>query len=126
VFSKRQRELYELVLEAQLAAIDAARAGATFAAVDKAARDLIVKAGYGDAFIHGIGHHLGLETHDITPDGPIPSGAVITVEPGIYLPEEKLGIRIEDDVLVGKGKPTVLTAAIPKTAKEIERLMRGR
>jgi Xaa-Pro aminopeptidase len=121
-FTARQREIYEIVLKAELAGIAAAKTGATFGQIDKAARDIIVKAGYGDYFIHGIGHHIGLETHDITPEGPIPDGAIITVEPGIYLPEENLGVRIEDDVLVGR-KPTVLTAMIPKSVAEIERLM---
>ena len=85
---------------------------------------MIVKAGYGDCFIHGIGHHLGLEVHDITPSGPIPEGAVITIEPGIYIPEESLGVRIEDDILIGKGKSTVLSAMIPKSVVEIEKVMR--
>ncbi len=125
VFTPRQREIYEIVLKAEIAGIAATKAGATFADIDKAARDIINKAGYGDYFIHGVGHHLGLETHDITPDGPLPEGAVITVEPGIYLPDEKLGVRIEDDVLVGKSKSTVLTAMIPKTVAEIEKLMVG-
>ncbi|MDZ4754875.1 MAG: Xaa-Pro peptidase family protein [Phycisphaerae bacterium] len=125
-FSKRQKEIYEIVLKSELAGIAAAKAGATFAQVDKAARDIITKAGYGDYFIHGIGHHLGLETHDITPDGPLPEGAVITVEPGIYLPDEKLGVRIEDDVLIGKGRSKVLTAMIPKTVAEIEKCMQGK
>jgi Xaa-Pro aminopeptidase len=121
-FTARQREIYDLVLKAEVAGIAAAKTGATFGDVDKAARDIITKAGYGDYFIHGIGHHIGLETHDITPDGPLPEGAIITVEPGIYLPEERLGVRIEDDVLIGR-KPIVLTSMIPKTADEIERLM---
>jgi Xaa-Pro aminopeptidase len=62
--------------------------------------------------------------HDITPAGPIPEGAVITIEPGIYIPEESLGVRIEDDILIGKGKSTVLSAMIPKTVAEIEKAMR--
>ncbi|MCE2885517.1 MAG: Xaa-Pro peptidase family protein, partial [Planctomycetaceae bacterium] len=99
-FTARQREIYQIVLEAQLAAIAATKAGTTFAAIDKAARDVITKAGYGDAFFHGCGHHLGIEVHDITPEGPIPENAVITIEPGIYLPNENLGVRIEDDILV--------------------------
>ena len=124
-FTARQREIYEIVLEAQLAAIAATKAGTTFAAIDKAARDVITKAGYGDAFFHGCGHHLGLEVHDITPEGPIPENAVITIEPGIYLPDEKFGVRIEDDILVTKKAGGVnLTAAIPKTVAEIERAMR--
>ena len=124
-FTARQREIYEIVLEAQLAAIAATKAGTTFAAIDKAARDVITKAGYGDAFFHGCGHHLGLEVHDITPEGPIPENAVITIEPGIYLPDEKFGVRIEDDILVTRKAGGVnLTAAIPKTVAEIERAMR--
>ena len=124
-FTARQREIYEIVLEAQLAAIAATKAGTTFAAIDKAARDVITKAGYGDAFFHGCGHHLGLEVHDITPEGPIPENAVITIEPGIYLPDEKFGVRIEDDILVTKKAGGVnLTAAIPKTVADIERAMR--
>jgi Xaa-Pro aminopeptidase len=71
-----------------------------------------------------MGHHLGLETHDITPDEPLAEGAVVTIEPGIYLPEERIGIRIEDDVLVTRRGPRVLTAHIPKTVSDIERLMR--
>ena len=124
-FTKRQREIYEIVLEAQLAAIAATKAGTTFAAIDKAARDVIVKAGYGDAFFHGCGHHLGLEVHDITPEGPIPENAVITIEPGIYLPGENLGVRIEDDILVTRKSGGVnLTVAIPKSIDAIERAMR--
>jgi len=123
-FTARQKEVYETVLKAELASIAATKAGATFAEIDKAARDVITKAGFGDYFIHGIGHHLGLEVHDITPDGPVPEGAIITIEPGIYIPEERLGVRIEDDVLVGKGKSTVLSAMIPKTVAEIEKAMR--
>lgn len=124
-FTARQREIYGIVLEAQLAAIAATKAGTTFAAIDKAARDVITKAGYGDAYFHGTGHHLGLEVHDITPEGPIPENAVITIEPGIYLPDEKFGVRIEDDILVTKKAGGVnLTAAIPKTVADIERAMR--
>ncbi|MFM7259710.1 MAG: aminopeptidase P N-terminal domain-containing protein [bacterium] len=123
-FTARQREIYQIVLEAQLAAIAATKAGTTFAAIDKAARDVITKAGYGDAFFHGCGHHLGIEVHDITPEGPIPENAVITIEPGIYLPNENLGVRIEDDILVTRKAGGVnLTAAIPKTIAEIERAM---
>ena len=126
-FTKRQREIYEIVLEAQLAAIAATKAGTTFAAIDKAARDVITKAGYGDAFFHGCGHHLGLEVHDITPEGPIPENAIITIEPGIYLPNENFGVRIEDDILVTRKAGGVnLTRAIPKTVAEIERAMSRR
>ena len=126
VFSARQREIYDLVLKAEMAAIKTVKAGATFAAIDKAARSVIGRAGYADAFIHGIGHHLGLETHDVTPSGPLPEHAVITIEPGIYLPDEKIGVRIEDDVVVTKTGCRNLSQRIPKKASEIEALIAGR
>lgn len=122
-FTARQRELYDVVLRAQAAAIAAVRPGATLAQVDAAGRKVIADAGLGDAFIHGMGHHLGLETHDASPDAPLEVGAVITIEPGVYLPKESIGIRIEDDVAVTEGGSEVLTPAIPRTADEVERAM---
>ena len=122
-FSPRQREIYEIVLTAQEAAIRAARPGATFDEIDAAARGVIENAGYGDAYIHGIGHHLGLETHDATPMGPVEANAVITIEPGIYLPEERFGVRIEDDVRVTTRGGEILGPPIPKTVDEIEQAM---
>lgn len=125
-FSDRQREIYEIVLRAELAAIKAAKPGATFAGLDKVARAVITKAGFGDAFVHSIGHHLGLETHDINPDEPLREGAVITIEPGVYLPDEKIGVRIEDDVLITKTGAKNLSAKIPKTVGEVEGAMKGK
>jgi Xaa-Pro aminopeptidase len=125
-FTKRQREVYQIVLQSQLAAIKSVKAGRTIPQIDAAAREVIDKAGYGDFFIHGIGHHLGLQTHDISPDAPLRAGAVVTIEPGIYIPDEKLGIRIEDDVLVTKAGPKVLSSAIPKTIVAVEKAMRRR
>ena len=122
-FTPRQRELYDLVLRAQAAAIAAVRPGATLAQVDAAGRKVINDAGLGDAFIHGMGHHLGLETHDASPDAPLEVGAVITIEPGVYLPGESIGIRIEDDVAVTEEGHAVLTPGIPRTAEEVERAM---
>jgi Xaa-Pro aminopeptidase len=125
-FNKRQREVYEVVLKAQLAAIKAVKPGARMSQVDTAARKVISTAGFGDYFIHGIGHHLGLDTHDITPLGDLPlkSGCVVTIEPGIYIPSEKIGVRIEDDVLVTATGNRVLSAKITKTVREIEQIMR--
>lgn len=125
-FAPRQREIYELVLKALEASIKVATVGATMAKIDKASRDIISKAGYGDRFFHGIGHHLGLEVHDITPEGSLKEGAVITIEPGIYLEDEKLGVRIEDDVLITRDGPVVLTRDIPKTVAAVERAMADR
>jgi Xaa-Pro aminopeptidase len=123
-FTARQRQIYELVLKAQMAAIKACRPGRRMHQIDEAGRAIIRKAGFADAFPHGMGHHLGLETHDVTPDEPLAEGAVVTIEPGIYLPEERIGIRIEDDVLVTRKGARVLTAHIPKSVADIERLMR--
>ncbi|MDA1008401.1 MAG: Xaa-Pro peptidase family protein [Planctomycetota bacterium] len=125
-FTPRQRELYSVVLKALEAGIRACRAGTTIAKIDAAARKVIVDAGYGDAFIHGTSHHLGLEVHDPMPDGVLREGSVITVEPGIYLPSESVGIRIEDDVVCTKNGPINLTGSIPKTIAEIESRMSTR
>ena len=94
------RRVYDTVLAAQLAGIAAAKAGATGRAVDGAARDVIEQAGYGPYFGHSFGHGVGVEIHEgpnATPsnDKPLPTGAVISAEPGIYLPG-RLGVRIED------------------------------
>lgn len=123
-FSPEQRRVYEIVLEAQLAAIAAAKPGATYTDVDAAARAVIDKAGYGEAFIHGTGHPVGLEVHDVTPDGPLKPGMVITVEPGIYLPDRGFGVRIEDDILITEAGNRDLTCAVPKTVDAVEAAMR--
>jgi len=125
-FTKRQRELYEIVLKAEEAAIRAVKVGATLSEIDGVARSIIVKEGYGDNFIHGIGHHLGVETHDnCGPIAPLKKGAVVTIEPGIYLPDEAIGIRIEDDIVVTANGRKNLSKAIPKTIAEIEKAMRN-
>lgn len=124
-FTAEQRELYEVVLKAQTAAIKAAKPGAFLWQVDHAARGVIRSAGLSDAFMHGTGHHLGMDVHDCTPDGKFKPGMVITVEPGVYLAERSggIGIRIEDDVLITAKGNEVLTRAIPKTVAEVERAM---
>lgn len=122
-FNAEQRELYEMVLRAELAGIKAVRPGVRMSDVDHAARSVIEKAGLGGAFIHSIGHQLGLEVHDVTPDSPLKPNMVVTIEPGIYLPERKIGIRIEDDILVTAKGNKNLTVAVPKTIAEIEAAM---
>ncbi len=123
-FTDRQREIYEIVLAAQEASIAASKPGVTFDEIDRAARSIIADAGFGDAYYHGIGHHLGLETHDVTPMGPVEENAVLTIEPGIYLPDEGFGVRIEDDVRVTARGGEVLGPRIPKTVEEIEGILR--
>ena len=124
-FSKRQKEIYELVLKSEEAAIKAIKPGVRIAELDAIARAIIVKAGFGDYFIHGIGHHLGLETHDVGDStAPLKKGAVITIEPGIYLPDEAIGIRIEDDIVVTANGYKNLSNLIPKSVRDIESAMR--
>jgi Xaa-Pro aminopeptidase len=96
--------VYELVARAQLAGLDAVRAGADCRAVDSVARDIIDAAGHGEHFGHGLGHGVGLEVHEgprlaQTAEGALRSGNTVTVEPGVYLPG-RLGVRIEDLVAV--------------------------
>ncbi len=124
-FTAQQRALYEVVLQANLAAIQAARPGATFTEVHKAAGDVIAAAGHQDDFLHSVGHHLGIDVHDPSPDGPLVPGMVLTIEPGIYLPDDNVGIRIEDDILVTESGARVLTEAIPKTVAAVEAAMNG-
>ena len=120
--SKKQREIYELVYNAQAAAIEAARPGIPQKELDAVARDMISEAGYGDYFGHGLGHGLGLLVHD-TPrvsrksDQPLPEKAVITIEPGVYLPDFG-GVRIEDDILLEEGGCRVLTS-LPRKLDDI-------
>jgi Xaa-Pro aminopeptidase len=122
----RQREVYEVVLRAQEAAIAAARPGALMGDLHATAYEVIDAAGLGEHFVHGLGHFLGLEGHDVGDlNRPLRPGAVITVEPGVYIPDEVIGVRIEDDVLITEDGCRVLTGAIPKGAEEIERRMAG-
>jgi Xaa-Pro aminopeptidase len=124
-FSPKQKKIYEIVLRSLDAGIAAARAGITNGEVDRVCRAVIEEAGYGDAFIHGAGHPLGLDVHELGPDGPLVPGMVITIEPGIYLPDEGFGVRIEDDLLILDGGNENLTGHIPRTVREIEKAMAG-
>lgn len=131
-FTLRQREIYQIVLDAQKAAIAAVKPGAWLSgsgeSLTKIARDYINAHGkdlhgepLGKCFTHDIGHQVGLEVHDARSDGPLEAGMVITIEPGIYIPEENLGVRIEDVVLVTPDGAKVLSAALPKEPDELEK-----
>jgi Xaa-Pro aminopeptidase len=131
-FTPRQREIYRVVLGAQKAAIAAVKPGAWLAGsgetLTKIARDYMDAHGkdlhgepLGKYFVHDIGHHVGLQVHDPHFDGPLEAGMVITIEPGVYIAEEQLGIRIEDVVLVTTNGAKVLSAALPKEPDEIEK-----
>jgi len=117
------REVYELVLSAQEAAVEAVRAGAGCAAVDAVARDLIDATGYGEHFGHGLGHGVGLEVHEEprltkSAEGSLEAGNLVTVEPGVYLPGE-LGVRIEDLVAVTEDGCEILTG-FPKALTAVD------
>ncbi|HEV7918242.1 MAG TPA: Xaa-Pro peptidase family protein [Solirubrobacterales bacterium] len=108
-----QRDVYELVLRAQMAALDTVRAGAACSAVDAAARDIIDAAGHGEAFGHSTGHGVGLAVHELPTvaarsEMNLETGNVVTIEPGVYL-EGRFGIRIEDLIVIEAGAPRVLS-----------------
>ncbi len=111
--TSRFEKIYNVVLKAQLAAIKKIKPGATLKSVDAAARKIIESAGYGKHFGHGLGHSFGLEIHEkpfLSPvsTGVLEAGMVITIEPGIYIPDFA-GVRIEDDVLVTNDGHEVLS-----------------
>lgn len=131
-FTPRQRALYNLVLETQQAAIDSVRPGTDLATLNRIARtymrghsrDLCGGDSCARYFTHGLSHWLGMDVHDAGSFGArLEPGMVLTIEPGIYIPAESLGIRIEDDVLVTPAGHEVLSAGTPRTAAEIEHAM---
>jgi Xaa-Pro aminopeptidase len=135
-YSPRQREIYEIVLGAQNAALAALKPGMTLGgspetSLQKIAMDYINSHGkdqegrsLGRYYIHGLSHDLGLDVHDPTEAfHPLRAGMVITVEPGIYIPEENLGVRIEDDVLITPTGYKLLTARLPRDPDVIEQIM---
>ena len=140
-FNARQREIYDIVRGAQKAAIAAFQSGKSH--ILRKQDDSLYDAAYnyinthgkdlhgeplGKYFIHGLGHYVGLNVHDAGDYKiPLAPGMVFTIEPGIYIPEEKLGVRIEDIFYVDKdGKLVCLTEALPQAPEEIEKLMSGR
>jgi Xaa-Pro aminopeptidase len=136
-FTPRQREIYDIVLAAQNAALAAIKPGAHFSCKGK--KDGLMNIAYdyinshgkdrqdkalGQYFIHGLGHHIGLNVHDPGDYcAPLQPGMVITMEPGIYIPEENLGVRIEDDVLVTESGYKLLSERLPRDSDEIEKIM---
>jgi len=140
-FTARQKEIYEIVRGAQEAAMAAFQSGKSMLTGDgenslnKVARDYIKTHGkdlHGQPldqyFIHGLGHYIGLSVHD--PGDykvPLAPGMAFTIEPGIYIPEENIGVRIEDDYLVDTdGKLIKLSAALPSKAEDVEKAMAGK
>jgi Xaa-Pro aminopeptidase len=135
-FTPRQREIYDIVLGAQNAALAALKPGADMCrkgkqSLFKISYDYINSHGkdqngkpLGQYYIHGLGHNIGLDVHDPGDScKPLMPGQVVTVEPGIYIPEENLGVRIEDDVLITETGYELLSSKLPRTADEIEKIM---
>jgi Xaa-Pro aminopeptidase len=141
-FSEEEKAIYELVLIAQNAGIEQCRVGNKFWGPDKAAKDVLAQGlkslgiitGSSDVkhyFFHGTSHYMGLDVHDSGLRGFLKAGNVITVEPGIYIPEGSdcdpkwwnIGIRIEDDILITPAGPENLSISSPRTVAEIEALM---
>jgi Xaa-Pro aminopeptidase len=157
IYSKEQKEIYELVLQVQKTAIDNVKPGQTFEGLQSGAikgltqglkklgllkgqTDQLIKSeAYKDFYMHGIGHWLGMDVHDVGSymdqkgkSRKFQPGMVLTIEPGIYISKKNrnvpleyrgIGIRIEDDVLVTKNGCEVLTKALPKEIDEIESIM---
>jgi Xaa-Pro aminopeptidase len=134
-YSDRELEIYNIVLGAQKAAIAAMKPGTLYygqtGSITQIAKDYINSHGkdkhgepLGKYFTHGLGHFVGIDVHDA---GGVPlkleEGMVLTVEPGIYIPEENIGVRIEDVVLVTRDSVKVLTSALPKEPDEVEKVL---
>jgi Xaa-Pro aminopeptidase len=125
-FSDEQRQIYELVLRAQEAAMRVLRAGAYYEDLQREADRVFREAGMIDAFWHGLGHFVGLEVHDAGDySRPLPVGAVVTIEPGLYLPDRGFGVRIEDEYLVTRSGYEHLSRTVPRTVDEVEAWMAG-
>ncbi len=133
-FTPRQKQVYEEVLSVQKEIIAMIKPGVSLVQLNEKTNELIQQAllrlgliqekeQFRRYYMHSISHHLGMDTHDLgTRDSVLEEGNVITVEPGIYIPEENLGIRIEDDILVTETGHKNLSSSIPKEIDEIEKL----
>jgi len=138
-FTPRQKEIYEIVLSAADASIAAAKPGVYLGrrgekGLHEIAYDYINSHGkdlkgqrLGQYFIHGLSHHVGLNVHDPADySQPLQPGMIVTIEPGIYIPEENLGVRIEDIVLITEDGCEVLSRKAPRTVEDVERAMAAR
>lgn len=136
IFTKRQKDIYEVVLKANKETIKWLKAGVTLQEFNEFGKNILIEGAKSLGLIkedheitkyyyHSLGHYLGLDIHDVGKySEPIPVGAVITVEPGLYIAEEGIGIRIEDDVVVTKDGCINLSADIIKEVSEIEAFMK--
>jgi Xaa-Pro aminopeptidase len=120
-FTTEQAAVYRAVYQAQEDIFAAIKPGASMADLQHAAEESLRRSGYLANFIHGFGHFVGLDVHDAGDhEKPIPVGAVFTVEPGVYLPTQGFGVRIEDEVLMTEQGYRLLTSAIPRKLEDVE------
>lgn len=133
-FSARQKEVYQMVLDTQLEVIEKIKPGVPFASLNECCKGHLCHCTTKNGLIkedsqlfeyyfHGVSHYLGLDTHDVGKSEELRPGMIITVEPGLYIREENLGVRIEDDILVTEKGCENLSKSIPKTIPEIEHWM---
>ena len=133
-FTARQREIYNAVLGAADAAIAAAKPGVKFSKLNEIAREHLRKAGsakggktFDNYLSHFLGHGVGIDVHDPTDrEAPLEAGMVVTIEPGVYIPEEGIGVRIEDMIVITKDGARNMTEALPREADAIEKVMGAR
>ncbi len=130
-FTNRQKEIYEVVLGAQRVVEENAKPGITLRELNKLVVDYYTKElpkhnlnkDVSEYYFHGVSHHLGLDTHDVNIGNvPLVAGNIITNEPGLYIEDENIGIRIEDDLLITGTGNTVLSSDIPKQIEDIEKI----
>ena len=137
-FTDKQKQVYNIVLKANEEVIKTAKAGVTKAELESAAQKVLADgcrelglikedSELRNYYFHSIGHPLGLDTHDVKDGRPVlEAGAVYTDEPGLYIPEWEIGVRIEDDILITENGCEVLSKNIIKTVEEIEEFMKNR
>ena len=134
-FTKAQREIYELILNIQKDIFKIIKPGLALKEIDNQFKALVSEKGYKKYIKHGITHHIGLDVHDVWWSDTLKPGMVITVEPGLYIPEDDkeidekyrgIAIRIEDDVLINNTGCVVLSKNITKEIDEIEKYMRAK
>lgn len=135
VFSERQKQIYNIVLKAMDAVITMMKPDVPFVELDKTCKSVLAQElmaigliespeGLSEYYYHGVSHHLGLDVHDLgVRDGVLKPGMVFTVEPGLYIAKEGIGIRLEDDILITEDGHRNLSVAIPKSTEEIEAYM---
>ena len=135
-YTPRQKQIYDIVLAANQAVTAAAKPGVTLRQLNDVCKQVLAEGllaigriesedQIGTYYMHNVSHHLGLDTHDavMKDDMPLEPGMVITNEPGLYIDEEEIGVRIEDDLLITQDGCEVLSSAIVRTTEEIEALM---